>query len=347
MTVLTSNQAEQTESAETIMGPGAQLRKQRELHGLDQARVAAELHLSESMIEALEWDDFDALPGVVFTQGYLRNYARLLGVPEKEILAAYQRLCPEHEGETLSGKRTVKIKQEVRSSHGLVQLTSWFIVIGLIALLVIWWQGRLGWQDVPIGDLLPEAEMKDSPSAWDDAPFSETSAGSTFTEVIQDEPSVPAEVIPQLVVEDQPELTTDPQSDDLQPETEPLADAVPVSTSTEEDTVTLSVEATPVVEDTESPAADEALESASQTSGQLVVEFTGRCWAEVRDATGEAHILGEKRAGIRYELEAALGPFKVVLGDASAVRMTLNGEPYDLAPHTSGNVARFTLETGQ
>lgn len=347
MTVLSSNQAEQTKSAETIMGPGAQLRKERESQGLDQARIAAELHLSEAMIEALEWDDFEALPGVVFTQGYLRNYARLLGLPEKEILAAYQRLCPEHEEDSLSGMSTVNIKQEVRSSHGLVQLASWFIVIGLIAMLVVWWQGHLGWQDEPLGDSQPEAEIMDTPPALDDMSFAETSAISSYTQVIEDDLSDPAEAMPQAVIDDQPELPIGTQSGDLGSVTEAFPDAEPVSTSPEEDVVTLGVEAPPSVEDTESPAVEQTPEPASPATGQLVVEFTGRCWAEVRDATGEAHILGEKRAGIRYELEADLGPFKVVLGNASAVRMTLDGAPYDLAPHTSGNVARFTLKTDQ
>jgi cytoskeleton protein RodZ len=37
------------------------------------------------------------------------------------------------------------------------------------------------------------------------------------------------------------------------------------------------------------------------------------------------------------------GPFQVMLGRASAVELTLDGEPVDLAPHTNGNVARLTL----
>ena len=32
-----------------------------------------------------------------------------------------------------------------------------------------------------------------------------------------------------------------------------------------------------------------------------------------------------------------------MLGRASAVELTLDGEPVDLAPHTRGNVARLTL----
>jgi cytoskeleton protein RodZ len=37
------------------------------------------------------------------------------------------------------------------------------------------------------------------------------------------------------------------------------------------------------------------------------------------------------------------GPFQVMLGRASAVEMTLDGEAVDLAPYTRGDVARLTL----
>jgi len=104
------------------------------------------------------------------------------------------------------------------------------------------------------------------------------------------------------------------------------------------------------VEDAASPA-EPAPEATSELlpeptpPRQLVLEFSGNCWAEVRDATGRAHVIGEKRAGARYVLGTDLGPFKIILGDASVVSITLDGEPYDLAPHTRGNVARFTLDT--
>ncbi len=156
MTVLSSHETEQKVSAEASIGPGARLRKERELQGLDQSRVAAQLHLSETLIEGLERDDFDALPGTVFTQGYLRNYARLLGLPESEIIAAYQKSSPKDPRDSLSAKGFVQIKQEVRSSHGLVQLATWLIVVGLVALLFIWWQGRFGWQDEAVEDITPQ-----------------------------------------------------------------------------------------------------------------------------------------------------------------------------------------------
>ena len=150
MTALTSSEEELVLPEIPVEGPGARLRKVRQSKALEQSRVAAQLHLSESMIEALERDDYAALPGAVFTQGYLRNYARLLGVAEDEVLAAYHRVCPAREHGSLRDKRTGTIAKEVRSSHCAVQLGTWLILIGRVTLLGIWWQGRLSWMDRPV-----------------------------------------------------------------------------------------------------------------------------------------------------------------------------------------------------
>ncbi|MEN8178162.1 MAG: RodZ domain-containing protein [Pseudomonadota bacterium] len=343
MTVLSSNESEQTKSADTIIGPGARLRKERESQGLDQVRIAAQLHLSETMVEALEWDDFEALPGVVFTQGYLRNYARLLGLPESEILASYQQLCPEDSQECLNAKHSVKIEHEVHSSHGLVQLATWLIVIGLIALLFFWWQGRFGWQDEAVEDAVSEVEIMDQPFAMDDT-LPEAPAVSSFAQTIETEDSsVQAESMPEGGIEDQPERFIESQAEKLQAVSEELAESEPETSAAGEQSVRLEEDMPPAQEAALEIGQD--LQPEPEGSGQLVFEFTGRCWAEVRDASGKAHIIGEKRAGYRRVIEADQGPFKVILGDASVVHLTLNGKSYDLSPHTRGNVARFTLET--
>jgi cytoskeleton protein RodZ len=92
------------------------------------------------------------------------------------------------------------------------------------------------------------------------------------------------------------------------------------------------------------------LPEASQTTAanaQMVFEFTGRCWAEVRDSTGKAHIIGEMGAGDRRAVAANLGPFKIVLGNIKAARLTIGGKPFDLTSQTRGVVARFKLDPSQ
>ncbi|MDJ0806762.1 MAG: helix-turn-helix domain-containing protein [Gammaproteobacteria bacterium] len=337
MTVLSNNDPEPGNAAEPLVGPGARLRKQRESLGLDQSRVAAQLHLSEAMVEALEWDDFDALPGSVFTQGYLRNYARLLNLPESEILAAYQHLVPGDQQEHLSTKGTVTLKQEVRSSHGLVRLVSWSIALGLLVLLYFWWQGRFGWQEDTLVDLLPEVDSLDQPLDLDE-PLAEPSViVQSAEDYSSDSISLAAEPIPRVEFPEPSERIPDDRTESL-----PVVEEAPVP---EEPEIAVAEQPTVPFEDTVQSVAElEPVAPAKpEASGKLVFEFDGPCWAEVRDATGRARIHGEKRAGFRQEIDTDLGPFKIVLGDASVVRVTLDGESYDLAPHTRGNVARFVL----
>ena len=71
--------------------PGAHLRRAREAANMNVDKVAAALLLQPQMIEALEADSFDHLPAPTFVRGYLRGYARVLGLPAEPILDMYDR----------------------------------------------------------------------------------------------------------------------------------------------------------------------------------------------------------------------------------------------------------------
>ena len=68
---------------------GARLAAARHACELDVRVVADELKLDVGIVEALEHDDKAALPAAIFVKGYLRNYARLVGLPEDEMLRDY------------------------------------------------------------------------------------------------------------------------------------------------------------------------------------------------------------------------------------------------------------------
>ena len=63
-----------------IPAVGEQLRAAREKAGLQISEVALSLKLGERQLAALENGDWDKLPGSTFIRGFIRNYARLLGV---------------------------------------------------------------------------------------------------------------------------------------------------------------------------------------------------------------------------------------------------------------------------
>lgn len=67
-------------------GPGSILKVARERQGVGIAEVVSQLRLSEKQVEALERDDYSALPGNVFVRGFIRNYARMLGIDPAPLL---------------------------------------------------------------------------------------------------------------------------------------------------------------------------------------------------------------------------------------------------------------------
>ncbi len=71
--------------------PGSILRRAREAAGLSVDQIAGRLYLLCSIVKNLEADDYQRIRGDTFVRGYLRNYARLLGIPTEPLLARYDR----------------------------------------------------------------------------------------------------------------------------------------------------------------------------------------------------------------------------------------------------------------
>lgn len=76
------------------MPVGEVLRRTREEKGISLADVEEETKIRRKYIVALENDDFDVLPGKVYVKGFLRNYARFLGLDGEELVGEYQKLFP-------------------------------------------------------------------------------------------------------------------------------------------------------------------------------------------------------------------------------------------------------------
>ena len=72
------------------MGPfGEKLRYQREQRGLTLEAISNVTKISTRMLRALEDEHFDQLPGGVFNKGFVRAYARQVGLNEEETVTEY------------------------------------------------------------------------------------------------------------------------------------------------------------------------------------------------------------------------------------------------------------------
>jgi cytoskeletal protein RodZ len=68
---------------------GEKLRRQREQHGIALDAISNTTKISTGMLRALEDEHFDQLPGGVFNKGFVRAYARQVGLNEEETVADY------------------------------------------------------------------------------------------------------------------------------------------------------------------------------------------------------------------------------------------------------------------
>jgi cytoskeleton protein RodZ len=332
-------------------GPGAQLKNARQHQGLDLNGVSTHLHLPTSVVKALEEDDYEHLPSPVFVQGYLKNYARLLGVNEDTVVSAYQVLFPkddELQVATNSSRKATSAKT-LHSGSGIIRLITWGVSLILIALLYFWWQSR-----VELGDSLPVAEDTQEPavvqsdsdtSVEDLTPFDEQATSFETPNEFVDMATVTAyteeETLPDTLAVESEEMVS---MEDLalnQIEDVPAED-VPAEDVPAEDVPAEDVQDEGVYQ--EEPSPETTANRAARMKG-LVFSFSAPCWIEVRDRDGKVQIIGEMSANTVRRLDMDQGPFSVVLGNTTAVKVTIDGRPYDLQSHSQGRVARFTLNT--
>jgi cytoskeleton protein RodZ len=65
---------------------GETLRRERLRTGLDLERISQETKISVRMLELIEADQFEKLPGGVFAKSFVRQYARAMGIDEDELV---------------------------------------------------------------------------------------------------------------------------------------------------------------------------------------------------------------------------------------------------------------------
>ena len=92
------------------------------------------------MIESLERDDYGALPGEVFVVGYIRKYARLVGLDPDPLLSSYQVRAPQTD--RLLSRIVPRRDSQIGSGHFAVRLLSVLLLALLVGSTFLWWRGR-------------------------------------------------------------------------------------------------------------------------------------------------------------------------------------------------------------
>ncbi|HEY2847667.1 MAG TPA: helix-turn-helix domain-containing protein [Pyrinomonadaceae bacterium] len=87
---------------------GEKLRQAREDKGLTLGDVAEQTRISSLYLDAIENDDYKILPGGIFNKGFIKSYAKFVGINEQEALMDYQAVLARSEMAVESGQRVYK-----------------------------------------------------------------------------------------------------------------------------------------------------------------------------------------------------------------------------------------------
>ena len=331
------SQAPATPEAESVAAsPGARLRQAREQRGESVSETAFALKLNPRQVLALESDDFAALPGMAFVRGFMRNYARYLGLDPAPLLDEVQRLSG---GAAVDLTPIRNAEGEMPSGSGSKVRTApigWIVLVLALTLLVGWYfdwfQTEPSVAETPLeAPVMGGVRIEPAPPPATMAPHAVMPPATAEPAAAAGEGAVAG-----IPVAGTPVAGIPAVSDAVSPESVPSAAggaetvAVPSGSSASE------AASAPAGPGAETPAAPPG-------SGGLTFRFSGESWIEVRDASGTIVYSGINRAGATRNVQGK-PPFALVVGNAASVSLEFDGRPVDLAAHTKVSVARLTVQ---
>jgi cytoskeleton protein RodZ len=334
-------------------GLGWRLVKAREAQGLTLAVVANKLRLSADTLQALESNRYEDLPEPIFVRGYLRAYARLLEIDQKVLVAEYNRLV-----DTLGPVRTptTRVRRKATARATYLRGTTALIVVAMVVLFGSWWYSRLK-HHVPTQSqtVFSEAGQPASPASVPPPPqLDSPNPGSR--PVLAHPPDIPSQSPANETTEESAAaVETGPRVGATATAAEPVLPLVsesPVTANADAVKQRRDVEATGEPAVTDLPVAPLASEhgplvrASRAPTGEdvLVIKANDESWAEVVDANGYQLLYYPLRPGMVRRLQGQ-APFRVFLGNAPAVDLSLNQKRFDHTSfHRTNNTARFSVD---
>ena len=338
----------------SMVGPGRMLREAREAKGLTQKQVAATLNFRNTLVQDIEADKFDLSLPVTFNRGYLKNYAKLVNISLDEVLERYEQLGVAQT--QYSDMQSFSRITEKQAENNMLMWITCLIVIILAAATVVWWyqtpsmqptptvihadndtvseqsnvasnEGITASNNVAVDDQLEALPFTTAESVIDNAGESDAVVTDETAEKINGlskKPLVNEETKLEQTLNNS-QTSTDTAINDLPNVSEVEQISPELSTINIEDQAVVS---TP--------------EEQLSTPANLVFTFSGDCWVNITDGTGERVAWGMKKSGYVMQISGQ-APFNITLGRPELVSVDYNDVAVDMSEFNAGNIAKFSL----
>ena len=346
---------ESTQMETPLDSPGVLLSNARQSKQLSKADVAQKLCLKVNIIDALEKDEVLSTVSLTFTKGYIRSYAKLLGLDVESVIALFNEL---HASDTVQMPKKMqsfsrKVARENHDSRWM--MVTYSLIAVVFILIIIWWVQNQSSDFFSTTSNLPSIEnVSQTPAQIIETVEAEIPVAAELlpmeslpTESLPTE-SLPTELTADETVTTQSILNDTSSSDSLSNEMDSntldaIPDFIPSSSPANiEQVLDVLENETPDVESELRLFEGDDVASDPADIVELLFSFEQDCWVKVTDATGNDIAYGIKEAG-RIMPVSGQPPFSVILGAPKAVKVQYAGKSVDLSFLSPDRTGRFVL----
>ncbi|MDY0418580.1 cytoskeleton protein RodZ [Enterobacter sp. 170198] len=330
---------EATHDQNEALSTGVRLRNAREQLGLSQQAVAERLCLKVSTVRDIEEDKAPADLASTFLRGYIRSYAKLVHIPENELLPMMEKQAPVRAAK-VAPMQTFSLGKRRKKRDGWLMSFTWLVLFVVIGLTGAWWWQNHKAQQEEITTMADQSSAELNQAGSDNAQSVPLNTDGAAT---SSEPQTAATGAPATSPTQAPAATANTAAPQAQDQ-----NAVVSPSQANVDTAASAPAATQTADNTAAslPTSPAGTATAADPNA-LVMNFSADCWLEVTDATGKKLFSGLQRKDGTLNLTGQ-APYKLKIGAPAAVQIQYQGKPVDLSRFIRTNqVARLTVNAEQ
>jgi len=332
---------EATQENSAVHSTGERLRLAREQMGLTQQNVAERLCLKLTTVRDIEEDKSPADLASTFLRGYIRSYARLVHVPEDDLLPMMAKQAPVRAAR-IEPMQSFSLGKRRKKRDGWLMIFTWLVIFVVVGLTGAWW-----WQNhkASQADLVSMADQNGSGDNSQSIPLGDNSTDSN-TDADTNAAGTPVDNGAGAVATPESNASAPASSMSNNAQTTGSDNAVvspsqaPIDTAPPAATSPAPANSVPAGQ---MPTANAAVSQPAGDPNAIVMNFKADCWLEVSDATGKKLFSGLQRSGGKLSLSGT-APYRLKIGAPGAVDVQYQNQPVDLSRFIRNNqVARLTL----
>ncbi|MBN3180429.1 cytoskeleton protein RodZ [Pectobacterium brasiliense] len=319
--------------------PGERLREARERLGLTQQTIAERLCLKITTVRDIEDGTTPADLAPTFLRGYIRSYAKLVHLPEDELLPSVDKQAIP-KTISVSPMQSFSLKKSRKKRDGWLMTITWLVVLVVLGLTGAWWWQNHQAQQAEINSMVDHASSMQAQTEGQSVPLMDNSAPQETATPDSSTAPVSTPVDLSATGSETPSTPSSASIPSAAPSSQSPSHAnaaQPAGSAQPAGDVLLGAGAV-------APAAGTVAETnPAPVAHALVMTFTADCWLEVTDASGKKLFSGMQRNGGTLNLDGQ-SPYKLKIGAPAAVQIQFQGKPVDLSRFVRSNqVARLTL----